>query len=80
MERRARLEWRCRRGMLELDLLLQGFLERGYERLSPAQRLAFERLLELPEATLYALLLGSETSDDREIADVIENIRRAIAS
>lgn len=72
---RSRLGWRCRRGMLELDLLLQAFLDREYEGLSAQQRIAFEKLLELPDARLFGLLLGSEPSEDREIADVVEKIR-----
>ena len=31
-----RLRWHCRRGMLELDLVLSAFLERHLERLDPA--------------------------------------------
>jgi antitoxin CptB len=40
-----RLRWQCRRGMLELDHLLDRFLDIGYRDLSPAQRLDFVRLL-----------------------------------
>jgi len=75
----GRLYWRCRRGMLELDLLLQGFLERGYGELDAAGRAAFERLLETPDTDLQALLLGGKQPDDTEVAHVIEAIRRAAA-
>jgi antitoxin CptB len=75
----SRLYWRCRRGMLELDLLLEGFLERGYGELRPHQREHFEKLIELPDAQLFDLLLGAEQSDNRDVADVIEKICRAAA-
>jgi len=32
MAHHAKLKWHCRRGMRELDLLLEGFLENRYER------------------------------------------------
>ena len=75
----ARLYWRCRRGMLELDLLLQGFLARGYERLSEPARAAFEALLRMPDNDLLELLYGSAEATDRETADVVAAIRRAAA-
>ena len=40
-----RLRWQCRRGMLELDLLLNRFLESAYADLSVQQRTDFVRLL-----------------------------------
>ena len=73
----ARLYWRCRRGMLELDLLLQGFVASGYEALSAGEREHFDALLALPDQQLLGLLLGGEQAGDREVADVIEKIRRA---
>ncbi|MFZ1712954.1 MAG: succinate dehydrogenase assembly factor 2, partial [Nitrosomonas sp.] len=32
-----RIRWRCRRGMLELDIVLQRFLDNQYARLSESQ-------------------------------------------
>lgn len=77
---RGRLYWRCRRGMLELDLLLQGFLDGGYADLDAAGRRAFERLLETPDSDLQDLLLGGKPPDDTEVAHVIEAIRRTAAA
>jgi antitoxin CptB len=74
-----RLRWRCRRGMLELDLLLQGFLDRGYTQLDDAQKGSFTRLLELPDQTLSEYLLGTMEIEEREFVDVIERIRHAAA-
>ncbi len=72
-----RLRWRCRRGMLELDLLLQGFLDRDYAQLDVAQKEVFVRLLELPDQTLSEYLLGSSEIAQKEFVDVIERIRHA---
>ena len=72
---RARLNWACRRGMLELDLLLEGFMERGYDALPEAERPIFERLLETGDQQLLGWLLGHEEPDEKEFIPVIEAIR-----
>lgn len=73
----ARLHWQCRRGMLELDLLLMGFLERRYATLGAAERSAFRRLLGSPDPLLYDYLLGGTVPIDPELADVVRQIRAA---
>lgn len=72
---RARLTWACRRGMLELDLLLEGFMERGYDTLPPVQRAAFERLLATGDQQLLGWLLGHEAPDEKEFIPIIAAIR-----
>jgi antitoxin CptB len=74
-----RLSWRCRRGMLELDTLLQGFLQRTYENLTDADKKVFVILLEYPDAVLFDLLMGRTISTDQEIERVVEKIRAAAA-
>ena len=53
----SRLRWRCRRGMLELDLVLQTFLSSSFSSLSTDDRARFELLLELSDPDLCAYLL-----------------------
>jgi antitoxin CptB len=53
-----RLTWQCRRGMLEMDLLLRAFLQQHYAQLSGPQRLAFKDLLQLEDDLLWDLMLG----------------------
>ncbi len=72
---RARLTWACRRGMLELDLLLEGFMERGYDALKDNERALFERLLQTGDQQLLGWLLGHEEPDEKEFIPVIEAIR-----
>ena len=74
---RARLAWRCRRGLLELDLLLQGFLDTGYAALNAEERREFAALLELSDPQLLALLLGQERASTQGGCHVVEKIRRA---
>ncbi|MEQ1487532.1 MAG: succinate dehydrogenase assembly factor 2 [Methylotenera sp.] len=44
-----RLSWRCRRGLLELDIILQRFSENHLASVSRAELAAFDRLLDLPD-------------------------------
>ncbi len=53
-----RLRWKCRRGTLELDLLLQQFLERDYPALDARAQSQFEALLELGDEELWAMIQG----------------------
>ena len=73
----SRLRWQCRRGMLELDLFLQGFLDKTYEHLNPRQQQTFSLLLETPDQMLLDYLMGRVIPYDKEIADVTKQIRLA---
>lgn len=44
-----RLNWRCRRGMLELDIVLQRFAEHQLMTLDLAELSAFDALLDFPD-------------------------------
>ena len=69
-----RIRWRCRRGLLELDLVLKAFLERGYDRLDPGQRRLFNELLEQPDNDLLDLALGRSEPEPR-YRSVVEMLR-----
>lgn len=57
-EERGRLQWRCRRGMRELDVLLERYLAEEWPQAGLAERGAFAQLLELPDPELHGLLTG----------------------
>ncbi|MBZ4200988.1 MAG: succinate dehydrogenase assembly factor 2 [Methylotenera sp.] len=48
-EQVRRLSWRCRRGLLELDIVLQRFSSTYLAGLSPTELLALDALLDLPD-------------------------------
>ncbi len=73
---RARLRWQCRRGMRELDLLLEAFMADQYEALNEPERQAFQRLLACPDQLLLEYLMGRMPPSDRELAHVVARIRR----
>lgn len=70
-----RLRWQCRRGMLELDLLLGRFLDEGYPKLDAAGQGLFERFLAHPDPVLYDWLMGYAEAADPEERDLVGRIR-----
>ena len=74
-DEQSRLRWRCRRGMLELDLLLQGFVEQGYTALDETERVLFMELLEMPDQELFEYLMAIKKPEKKEFSPVIEKIR-----
>lgn len=75
----SRLRWHCRRGMLELDLLLQGFVECGYAALDEGEQVLFAQLLELSDQELFDNLMAITEPDKKEFSRVITKIRHAAA-
>ncbi len=66
MSEADRIRWQCRRGLLELDLVLSAFVERHLERLDTRQVALFRELLELPDNDLLDLVMGvAEPADPR---------------
>jgi antitoxin CptB len=69
-----RLRWRCRRGLRELDLLLERYLARDWPAAAPERRAAFAALLELPDPELAALCLGGDAPPDPGLAALLADI------
>jgi antitoxin CptB len=55
-----RLRWQCRRGMLELDIILLAFLDQQYSQLDPQGQAIFETLLTYSDQDLYQWLIKRE--------------------
>jgi antitoxin CptB len=79
-ETMSRLRWRCRRGMLELDLLLQGFVDGHYALLDEGEQGLFIQLLELTDQELFDYLIASKEPEKKEFSRVIAKIRHAATS
>jgi antitoxin CptB len=69
-----RLLWRCRRGMKELDVLLERFARRELPGASTEQLQTLTRLLELPDPELVDYLLGQAIPLDPELAGLVNRI------
>ena len=70
-----RLRWRCRRGMLENDLILARFLDARGEALTEAELTALDRLLDLSDAELWELLSGRREPGDAAVKPLVEALR-----
>jgi antitoxin CptB len=73
--RRERIRWHCRRGMLELDLILVRALERHYDHFTESELDQFEKLLALEDTVLLSYLYDGEEPTDFELKDIIQKIR-----
>jgi antitoxin CptB len=66
MKQLERARWRCRRGLLELDLTLQRFVDAHYVSLGEAERRQFEMLLDLSDNDLWDMIaLKTKPGDTR---------------
>ena len=72
-----RARWRCRRGMLELDIVLLRFMDLHYRQLDDTGLQQFERLLELPDNDLWDLICTKQANSDERLQPVLELLRRS---
>ncbi len=57
MNELSRLKWQCRRGSLELDLLLKNYLETVYISADAEEKLAFVELLQREDAEIIVIMM-----------------------
>ncbi len=74
---RSAVRWRCRRGMRELDLLLEKFLASDFEALEEPQLAALARLLDAPDQDILAWLSASR-EPPRDLDPIVLRIRRSL--
>jgi antitoxin CptB len=74
----TRLRWQCRRGMLELDLLLNRFLETGFLALDATGRADFVRLLGYQDQIIHDWLMGQAVPADAALRRLVVQIRAAM--
>lgn len=72
----ARILWACRRGMLELDKLLESFFYTQYEQLSEEQKQEFIDLLDSADQDLFNWLLGNIEPDDDRFKPILTKIKQ----
>lgn len=76
----TKLAWQCRRGMLELDILLTNFLENDYQQLNDESKQAFVEVLDIVDTDLLEYLMGRHVHKEAHIQDVIETIRQGLTA
>ena len=73
----SRLRWRCRRGMLENDLILTRFLDSRGERMTDDEVAALLQLLDLADGELWDVLSGRIEPDDAALRPLVAELRAA---
>tara|TARA_R110000823_G_scaffold130015_15_gene258040 strand:+ start:34632 stop:34898 length:267 start_codon:yes stop_codon:yes gene_type:complete len=69
-----RMRWAARRGMLELDLVLEPFVTARYAQLDARERQCLEVLMRCEDQDLYAWLLQREEPADAEQRALVRKI------
>ena len=79
-----RLAWSCRRGMLELDIILSNFLQEEFLKLNTDQKQAFTDILQYPDPELFSFLMGNMLPNTPSHSDIIllvrEHARKRLSS
>jgi antitoxin CptB len=68
------MRWAARRGMLELDLVLEPFVSQCYEKLAVDDRDRFQRLMLCEDQDLFAWLLQRGEPEDRDMKSIVAQI------
>ena len=72
MKELDRIRWRCRRGMLELDIVLQGFVDKHYMQLNKTELQHFDILLNLPDNDLWDTITSKKELEDKKLQPVLQ--------
>jgi succinate dehydrogenase flavin-adding protein (antitoxin of CptAB toxin-antitoxin module) len=72
-----RLRWQCRRGLLELDLVLERFLERHGDQLQGEPLASFKTLLDYSDNDLLDLIRARAKCTNSQLAEVLGWMRKS---
>lgn len=72
---KLRIEWDCRRGMLELDKIIMPFYLKHFDELTDDKKDIFIRLLASTDLQLFSWFFNRGKSSDSEIQSMVEYIQ-----
>lgn len=70
----GKIRWKCRRGMLELDIILENFYEQQFQMLTDEEKILFSQLLDEPDPLLYNWLLRHNIVHDSKFDIILGRI------
>jgi succinate dehydrogenase flavin-adding protein (antitoxin of CptAB toxin-antitoxin module) len=73
---KSRLKWNCRRGLLELDLVLERFLARE-ENLQKGVVASLNEILEFPDNDLWDIVIGRSDRYAPHLNEIVARLRAA---
>ena len=71
--RKNKLQWNCRRGLLELDLVLQRFLPHVAEE----DLASLNQILEFPDNDLWDIVIGRSDRYELHLNEIVARLRAA---
>ncbi|WP_034414857.1 succinate dehydrogenase assembly factor 2 [Candidatus Photodesmus blepharus] len=71
---KARIKWACRRGMLELDVLIMPFFEECFENLENDEKRNFISLLQCADPDLFTWIVRYDRSKNCSYASIVDKI------
>jgi succinate dehydrogenase flavin-adding protein (antitoxin of CptAB toxin-antitoxin module) len=72
-----RLRWHCRRGLLELDIVLERFLQQHVTQLGEEELAALAELLEYPDNDLWEVVNGKSERYAPRHRSIVARLRAA---
>jgi antitoxin CptB len=69
-----RMRWASRRGMLELDLVLEPFVANRYAELDERDRQRFQQLMTCEDQDLFAWFMGREKPENQELEAIVSKV------
>lgn len=73
---KSRIQWACRRGMLELDVAIMPFFKFEYETLSDTDKQVFVDLLKSDDPDLFNWLMNHGEPKDPELKRMVNLIQQ----
>ena len=73
--RLGRIRWRCRRGLLENDLVLTRFLDAHHHALTEEQVVMLDKVLALTDNELWDLIAGRAEPADSSVLPLLGELR-----
>lgn len=70
----SKMRWKCRRGMLELDLCLTQYLDHRYPEAPVDEQAEFDRLLSESDPDIWGWLMGVKQADS-SLSRIIKKIQ-----
>lgn len=75
MENLNKLRWRCRRGTLELDIMLRRYLDQCFSNAAEAEQKTFLQLLDQEDSELIHYLMGAEIPHAVDFKELVIKMR-----
>ncbi len=74
-----KINWKCRRGMLELDLIFRKFFEKTFPGLSPGEQQIFAEFLDEFDPVLADWIFGKHPPADDRFDNIVKRMRNIVS-